>query len=529
MLAFDGHNGFIGAGGKEDAIRRLQTISQAADRPTPAAVEGYLVSTGETSAEGQPRETLVRGDSSRQAPSRLSGSDDLTTGAAVAIGGLTVPPCGSRFAWLIHGGEGVSPSLSRRTAGRCWSVLLAGLIGLACTGDVGNPPDESPDVGAQALPTGANISDALVNLGNAYRVTGRPSAPLDIGEKVRLGYEPPPSGNVIAVPTALGDLQELQVSVTASWSVLNEASVEQKAYDKVSEPGGTYIIEESLDEPEATFTLRPPIMPTDWQEVDPSPVRWEIELTLTLEASGVAKTEERTIPVELPRVGVPVLVAMFIDEGYATPQGLGALVLIRGSSKIEVACSAVADRLAQVDQALNTLQLFGAAVGLPEALRELADLPVRSHCSVGYSFPDLSMYRYFDQFGLLGKITAEDTTSSLVMVGPPGASAVFFNDRGWFNERHTQSEGPFTHNHFSGRFTLTLSDLQLSARLPALQRDGSSPFIEADDNPEGKVLSINNPPPDNPGTFNENLSAVFFPGPDRELVLKTGQDLVIEN
>lgn len=55
LLAFDGHNGFIGAGGKEDAIRRLRAISQAAHRPPPAAVEGYLVSTGETSAEGANR------------------------------------------------------------------------------------------------------------------------------------------------------------------------------------------------------------------------------------------------------------------------------------------------------------------------------------------------------------------------------------------------------------------------------------------------------------------------------------------
>ena len=55
MLAFDGHNGFIGAGGKEDAIRRLGAISRAADRPTPSALESYLLSTGETSAKGADR------------------------------------------------------------------------------------------------------------------------------------------------------------------------------------------------------------------------------------------------------------------------------------------------------------------------------------------------------------------------------------------------------------------------------------------------------------------------------------------
>ncbi len=55
MLAFDGHNGFIGAGGKEDAIRRLNAISRAADRPVPSALEDYLLSSGQTSARGADR------------------------------------------------------------------------------------------------------------------------------------------------------------------------------------------------------------------------------------------------------------------------------------------------------------------------------------------------------------------------------------------------------------------------------------------------------------------------------------------
>lgn len=55
MLSFDGHNGFIGAGGKEDAVRRLQTIARRSDRPTPQAVEDYLLSTGKTGANGARR------------------------------------------------------------------------------------------------------------------------------------------------------------------------------------------------------------------------------------------------------------------------------------------------------------------------------------------------------------------------------------------------------------------------------------------------------------------------------------------
>lgn len=55
MLFFDGHNGFIGGGGKEDAIRRLQEIARRPDCPSPQAIEQYLAASGETSAKGATR------------------------------------------------------------------------------------------------------------------------------------------------------------------------------------------------------------------------------------------------------------------------------------------------------------------------------------------------------------------------------------------------------------------------------------------------------------------------------------------
>ncbi|HCG02024.1 MAG TPA: hypothetical protein DEV93_15955 [Chloroflexi bacterium] len=42
MAGFDGHNGFIGAGGKGHSIRILRRVSQLTDVPTADAVEGYL-------------------------------------------------------------------------------------------------------------------------------------------------------------------------------------------------------------------------------------------------------------------------------------------------------------------------------------------------------------------------------------------------------------------------------------------------------------------------------------------------------
>jgi hypothetical protein len=55
MLRFDGHNGFIGAGGKEHAIRVLRRIAAEPDLPNPQAIEDYLFASGETHAEGAQR------------------------------------------------------------------------------------------------------------------------------------------------------------------------------------------------------------------------------------------------------------------------------------------------------------------------------------------------------------------------------------------------------------------------------------------------------------------------------------------
>lgn len=55
MLFFGGHNSFLGAGEKEDAIRRLHEIARRPDRPSPAAIEEYLRASGKTDGDGASR------------------------------------------------------------------------------------------------------------------------------------------------------------------------------------------------------------------------------------------------------------------------------------------------------------------------------------------------------------------------------------------------------------------------------------------------------------------------------------------
>ena len=52
VVAFGGHNGFLGGGEKEVAIRAFHNIARGLDAPSREAVEDYLRSTGGVNAEG---------------------------------------------------------------------------------------------------------------------------------------------------------------------------------------------------------------------------------------------------------------------------------------------------------------------------------------------------------------------------------------------------------------------------------------------------------------------------------------------
>ena len=55
IIGFDGHNDFLGAGGKEQAIRRLRTMIGDGHRPDPSAIENYVLARGTRSFKGARR------------------------------------------------------------------------------------------------------------------------------------------------------------------------------------------------------------------------------------------------------------------------------------------------------------------------------------------------------------------------------------------------------------------------------------------------------------------------------------------
>jgi hypothetical protein len=54
-IQFDGQNSFVGAGGKEDAIRTLRQISAMRPRPKAEDIEAYALARGETDYQGAAR------------------------------------------------------------------------------------------------------------------------------------------------------------------------------------------------------------------------------------------------------------------------------------------------------------------------------------------------------------------------------------------------------------------------------------------------------------------------------------------
>lgn len=66
ILAFGGHNGFVGGGEKEEAVRELRAMLAVGHRPAPSDLEDYARASGETDVEGARRlrsfyETILAG------------------------------------------------------------------------------------------------------------------------------------------------------------------------------------------------------------------------------------------------------------------------------------------------------------------------------------------------------------------------------------------------------------------------------------------------------------------------------------
>ncbi len=238
---------------------------------------------------------------------------------------------------------------------------------------------------------------------------------------------------------------------------------------------------------------------------------------------------EQSIPVDLPEIGLPVLVAMFVDHEYGSPPDTGAYFLVRGSGT--VGCTAIGDAFEEIEPAISTLRQFVnvAQFTLIPALEKVRSAlpadPTRTKCRAASSVADLSRDPLNPGIILgIGKTTPEDSITSMIVIGGPGAKVAFFNDRG-FGDHSGRSTGDFDHNPRGGWFDLEPGS-ERAVMIPNLRGASEDhPVPKPDYTPQSATFTIRWEPLSHQGefgydSFNDEMSAMYFYGPNRRVCAK---------
>lgn len=220
-----------------------------------------------------------------------------------------------------------------------------------------------------------------------------------------------------------------------------------------------------------------------------------VSATVSLTAGGTTVGPRTLGPVDVlvPQVGVPTVLAMFVDKPYHG----AVLIMIPGDSILPQSVGAVAGQIQQLQAALNPIRTLVRIASFITGLDALgAALANEPHISI----------RKTDGIGNLNDITliqnswyendieAEDELSSLLMIGPRGRAAEFFNDRDFGD-----GEGKFT--------------LAIGTALYAGIRDLH--HMHPASEPAGDEITVDKDPPDGFGwwsedSFGDELSSVRF-------------------
>lgn len=194
-----------------------------------------------------------------------------------------------------------------------------------------------------------------------------------------------------------------------------------------------------------------------------------------------------TALVQVPRLALPRMLAMFRDRHYTGPM----LVAVASRSAI----TGVGELTSIVQGLVSSLSGY-AATRLGFLQSTLAQLASRLTAQSGIAFRKGGGITDLDDVtlasGFLNDTEAEDELSSLFLVGPEGGKAELFNDK-----RYKAGEGAFS--------------LETGPELLAGVRDlhTSSPSCE----PAGATVEVTRYPPGgvwNPDTFGDELSSIRF-------------------
>lgn len=247
----------------------------------------------------------------------------------------------------------------------------------------------------------------------------------------------------------------------------------------------------------ADFTLRfpmPPLVP--FLRLPPPTTPYVVSVAVTVKAIGKAPDPDREatvtlppIPVQIPQVPIPVVVALFTDRDYSGR----VLVVVPPNSPVP----GLQNVGAAFDPAIGLLNaLFPkhpllAFLRSPAwlALSRLAKTQQGVRFAMENAIHDLSQYE-FDP--LPARLTAEDSISSLIVVGPPGVTVGLNEER--TRPDNTASASPILVPLKNGVVAIpNLADLDPATGHPRLE-PYSDPI-----NDWG-----------HPGPWNDRLSAVWF-------------------
>lgn len=207
-----------------------------------------------------------------------------------------------------------------------------------------------------------------------------------------------------------------------------------------------------------------------------------ITATVTLRLDGDAAS-----PVKMPNLGthpvqvertvypdpleVPAVISMFTEDDFQPAEESGGFVVVKpthgsivrsGGTVVgddpDTTCQDTARLVGSLTTPVEALSGFGSFLSFATGLGELqrANPFTGSHrtkCAVTNTITDLTTYGEIAPALLLrwpprSHLTPGDSLRSLIMVGPPGTVAHFFNDRGWSEDQSMNGTG--------GAFTLTL-------------------------------------------------------------------------
>lgn len=352
------------------------------------------------------------------------------------------------------------------------------------------------------------------------------------------GGSPTPIGDLTPTDEAPGLLGQLRTTLDLPTGISSPValSVQWSITDSEGEdltPGTDYSAPAGLIGTAVSVLLAPQLVPLG---APPSTTTYTLRASITLRVGSESVTHSLEIPLVVPQLPIPRLVAMFRHPNFDPIEDGFALIIVPPGSPIGTV-GHLTSVLAPVRTALGTLRTFANLVSLGLGLGQLLDaiagqpvenvvvrfaepVPARAPAllpATDGASPPVATSEYYDigDFAFRGwsiwrnSLGAEDAVRSLIYLGPPGSGVRCYND----HQGPDQRAGTAWETD-QGVFDLT-SGTESFAMLRTLPLYASDPPVERRAEPAGATATTVVPPGSRRDTynitgFNNEISSLRF-------------------